>query len=73
MNLFRSEEHVTRWSFYNPDSHQAIMPAKDWAYALGAGVFSRRLEPDYLDNIEPYFEEFYERLAELGRAGGFWR
>ena len=73
MNLFRSEEHVTSWSFYNPDSEQSIMPVTDWAYALGAGVFSRRLEPDYLDHIEPYFDEFYERLAELGRTGDFWR
>jgi hypothetical protein len=71
--LFRSEEHVTTWSFYNPDSYQAIMPIADWAYALGAGVFSRRLDADYLDHIGPYFDEFFERLAGFDRVGDFWR
>lgn len=73
MNLFRSEEHVKRWSLYDAGSEQSIMPLRDWAYAMGAGVFSRRLEPDYLDHTDPYFEEFYQRLAEFGRTGDFWR
>ena len=73
MNLFRSEEHVTGWAQYDPASHQSIMPVTDWCYALGADVFSKRLEPDYLDHIDPYFENFYGRLAELGKTGDFWR
>ena len=73
MNLFRSEEHATVWSSYKSDSHQSIMPITDWARALGADIFSKRLEADYLDHIDPYFEDFYERLAELGRTGDFCR
>ncbi len=49
------------------------MPIADWAYALGAGVFSRRLDADYLDHIGPYFDEFFERLAGFDRVGDFWR
>ncbi|MDX1690146.1 MAG: hypothetical protein R3290_03880 [Acidimicrobiia bacterium] len=49
------------------------MPVRDWAYALGANVFRRRMEPDYLDHVEEYFEDFFVRLAEFGRSGPFWR
>ena len=73
MNLFRSEEHVIDWSSYDSDSHEAIMPVKNWGYVMGADLFSRRLEPDYLDHIDPYYEDWFDRLGELGRTGGFWR
>ncbi len=77
MNLFRSEEHATTWSSYKPDSHQSIMPIADWAYVMGAAVFSRRLEADYLDHINhdtlEHLDDFFERLADFGRSGGFWK
>jgi hypothetical protein len=73
MNLFRSEEHVSNWSLLNPDSTQSVMPISDWAYVMGAGIFSRRLESDYHLHEDAYFDEMYERLAELGRTGPFWQ
>ena len=72
MNLFRSEEHVKEWSAYDSISEESIMPVSDWAYALGAKLFSRRLEPDYFDRLDEYWEDFFGRLAELGRKGSFW-
>jgi hypothetical protein len=73
MNLFRSEEHVTGWSSYDPESHEAIMSVEDWSYVMGADLFSRRFESDYLDHIDPYYEDWFTRLGELGRSGNFWR
>lgn len=73
MNLFRSEDHVKGWRFYNDRSEESIMSVRDWAYATGAAVFRRRMDDDYLDHVEPYFEDFFDRLAELGRSGSFWR
>ena len=52
MNLFRSEEHVKEWSAYEPTSEESIMPVADWAYALGANLFSKRLELDYFDRMD---------------------
>lgn len=73
MNLFRSEEHVTGWSLYNAESQEAIMPIRNWAIAVGAGLFSRRLDVDYLDRITEHFDDFFDRLAAFGRTGRFWR
>ena len=77
MNLFRSEEHVTGWSFYEPSSYESIMPVRDWAYVMGSTVFSTRLEADHLDRIDHdtlvHLDDFFERLASLGRSGDFWR
>lgn len=77
MNLFRSEEHVTGWSFFKPDSYQSILPVRDWVYVMGATVFSRRFEADYLDGINhdtmEHLDDFFERLSALGRSGGFWK
>ncbi len=73
MNLFRSEEHVTSWLSYDSDSHEAIMSIEDWCYVMGADLFARRLQPDYLDHIAPYYEDWFNRLGELGRTGDFWR
>ena len=72
MNLFRSEEHVKEWSEYDPISEESIMPVADWAYAVGSKLFSRRLDPDYLERVDDYWGDFFGRLAELGRTGSFW-
>lgn len=48
------------------------MPVVDWAYVMGNKLFSRRLDSDYLDSVDRYFKDWYERLAELGRKGSFW-
>jgi len=73
MNLFRSEEHVKEWSVYDPKSEESILPVGDWAYIVGAKLFSKRLEPDYFDRLDENWEDFYARLAKFGRTGSFWR
>lgn len=72
MNLFRSEEHVKEWSLYDPISEESIMPVVDWVYVMGNKLFSKRLDSDYLDRVDSYYNDWYERLAELGRKGSFW-
>jgi hypothetical protein len=72
MNLFRSEEHVKGWSEYDPISEESIMPVADWTYAVGSKLFSRRLDLDYLEKVDSYWGDFFDRLAELGREGSFW-
>jgi hypothetical protein len=46
MNLFRSEEHVKRWSLYAPESEDAIMPVEDWAKLFAGPMFRNRLDQD---------------------------
>ena len=48
------------------------MPVADWAYALGANLFRRRLELDYFDRMDENWEDFFGRQGELRRKGSFW-
>jgi hypothetical protein len=73
MNLFRSEEHVTRWSLYDPVSEDAIMPVEDWAKLFAGPMFRNRLDPDYLARSGEYRGAFARTLFEdLGKSGPFW-
>ena len=73
MLLFRSEEHARNWSRFETRSAEAVMPIADWFYVLSTGAFTERLAADYFDHYIEYFEDFYDRLAEFGRSGPFWR
>ena len=72
MNLFRSEEHVRRWALYNPASQESIMSVADWAMVLSSPLFRDRLEPEIILRTEEYWQDFFARLAKLGRIGSFW-
>jgi len=73
MNLFRSEEHVKKWSLYDPISLDAIMPLADWALVFGGPLTRNRLKPDYLLRIQEYISELFVALHELGKTGPFWQ
>ncbi len=73
MNIFRSEEHVQKWSYYEAASADGIMPLADWAQAFGGPLFRNRLEPDYLSHLAEYAGAFRQTLTDLGKTGPFWR
>ena len=73
MNLFRSEEHVRRWSLYDPVSADAIMALEDWAQAFSGPLFRSRLEPDYLSRVQEYESDLFGRLKKMGKTGSFWQ
>lgn len=72
MNLFRSEEHVKNWPFYDSASAESIMPLSNWALAFSGPLFRRRMEPDYLSKVQEYAPEMVSTLAKLGKTGAFW-
>jgi len=72
MNLFRSEEHVKSWSFYDPVSAESIMPLSQWATVFSGPLFRKRLEPDYLSRLNEYASALFLALKEFGKAGSFW-
>jgi hypothetical protein len=57
MNIFRSEEHVKRWSLYYRMAEDYIMPVSDWAQ-----VFK-----------DEYFEEYQSSLRHFGKQSPFWQ
>ena len=48
MNLFRSEEHLTRWLHHWHTAGDYVLPVDEWSKVFSAPTFRRRLDPDYL-------------------------
>lgn len=72
MNLFRSEEHVKKWSSYDPVSAESIMPLSQWASAFSGPLMKNRLASDYLSRAHEYASELFLSLKKMGKAGPFW-
>jgi class 3 adenylate cyclase len=68
MNLFRSEEHLTRWMHHWPAAGDYVLPVGDWAKVFSAPTFRRRLDPDYLARAPEYLEEYRRALRATGKA-----
>lgn len=68
MNLFRSEEHLTRWLRYSDAGNDYVMSVADWAQVFGASAFRRRLEPDYLGHAPEYLEDYRRALLATGKT-----
>ena len=73
MNIFRSEEHAKRWSYYEPESEDAIMPVADWAKVFAGPMFRNRNQDDYLSRIRKYAPVFQQTLTDLGKTGAWWQ
>jgi hypothetical protein len=71
MNLFRSEEHVKRWSLYDPASEDYIMALADWAQAFSGPMHRSRLDPDYLARSAAYLAA-YHATSTTGKTTSFW-
>ncbi len=72
MNLFRSEEHVKNWPFYDSVSAESIMPLSNWATIFSGPMFRKRLETDYLSKVGEYAAEFLASFKKMGKTGPFW-
>jgi hypothetical protein len=72
MNLFRSEEHVRRWSGYNPAAAEGTLPFGDWARVFGVEYYRTRLEPDFFLRGLELRQGLFQALKELGKSGPFW-
>lgn len=68
MNLFRSEEHLTRWLRYSHADNDYVMSVADWARVFTASAFRRRLEPDYLAHAPEYLEDYRQALLATGKT-----
>src|ERR687891_218676 len=68
MNLFRSEEHLTRWLHHWHAAGDYVLPVGDWAKVFSAPTFRRRLDPDYLARAPEYLEEYRRALQAAGKA-----
>jgi hypothetical protein len=64
MNIFRSEEHVRNWSFYDPEYDKTLKPLSFWADLFSNPVFRERGRKDYMSWLRS--EEARNARKELG-------
>jgi class 3 adenylate cyclase len=67
MNLFRSEEHLTRWLHHWHAAGDYVLPVGAWAKVFSAPTFRRRLDPDYLARAPEYLDEYRRALRAAGK------
>jgi hypothetical protein len=72
MNLFRSEEHIRNWVRYDPAAEQGILPLENIVQVFSVKMFQKRLEPNYVSNIQEYFGEVFSVLSEIAKTRPFW-
>jgi len=70
MNLFRSEEHVRKWTGFKPGTEEGIVPVPEMAKVFSGNFFRRRLDPDYVSHMREYMREV---VAALQDRGSFWQ
>ena len=74
MNLFRSEEHLTRWAEFNPASAQEIVSLTDLVLLMGTESRRHWLDEDYMSRWFPQRRrERQEVLERIGKTSAFWR
>ena len=73
MNLFRSEEHVRRWSLYYPTAEDYIMSVADWGKVFSVSTFRNRLDEDYIEKASDYLAGYHQALKDLGKSSPFWQ
>jgi hypothetical protein len=69
MNLFRSEEHVRKWSGFKLGTEEGLLPLLDMAEVFSGSLFTRRLDTDYVSHIHEYMMETGGLLKD---RGSFW-
>jgi hypothetical protein len=70
MNLFRSEEHVRKWSGFKSGTEEGIIPLLDMAKVFSGSFFRRRLDVDYVSHMGEYEMEV---VSALQNKGSFWQ
>ncbi len=72
MNLFRSEEHIRNWARYDPAAEQGILPLENIVKVFSAKMFQKRLDPNYVSDVQEYFGEVFSVLSEIAKTRPFW-
>jgi hypothetical protein len=72
MNLFRSEEHVRKWSGFKTGTDEGIVELSALVKVFSGNLFTRRLDPDYISNFQRYIGEFVSAIGEIAKVRPFW-
>jgi phage baseplate assembly protein W len=72
MNLFRSKEHVTKWSQYKPGTEAGILTLADAMRVMSTPRHRERMRPDYVSRLPETVPAFVQRLLEVSHSSPHW-
>lgn len=72
MNLFRSKEHVTKWSEFKTGTEAGILPLGQAMRVMSTPRHRNRLRPDYVSTLQETVPAFVQRLLEVSNNSPFW-
>ena len=72
MNFFRSEEHARNWRGFKPGTEEGIVELAALVKVFSSNLFTRRLNPDYIPNLQKYLGEFISVIGDIGKVRPFW-
>jgi hypothetical protein len=72
MNLFRSKEHVKKWSGFKPGTEAGILTLADALRVMSTPRHRNRLRPDYVSRLPETVPAFVQRLLEVSGNSPFW-
>ena len=72
MNLFRSEEHVRKWTGFKSGTEDAIVELPVLAKLFSIDTFTRRLDPDYVSHLKEYRVARNAAWGEIMKIRPFW-
>lgn len=70
MNLFRSKEHVKKWSGYREGTEEGILELPELLELFSGDLFTKRLDPDYVSHFQEYIGKFIAAVSGTGKK--FW-
>ncbi len=72
MNLFRSKEHVKKWSQFKPGTEAGMLTLANAMRAMSTPRHRTRLRPDYVSTVQETVPAFAQRLLEVSCNAPFW-
>lgn len=72
MNLFRSKEHVKRWSQFKPGTEAGMLSLADAMKVMSTPRHRNRLSTNYVSTLPETVPAFVARLLEVTGNSPFW-
>jgi hypothetical protein len=72
MNLFRSKEHVRKWSQFKAGAEAGILTLANAMRVMSTPRHRTRLNPDYVSRLPETVPPFVQRLLEVSDNSPFW-
>ena len=72
MNLFRSEEHVRKWSQFKPGTEAGNLTLADAMAIMSTPRHRDRLNGHYVSAAQKMAPQFLERLLDVTNSADYW-